>query len=202
LYFAEALFRVADAPIEPTTMEFGRDGKSHTAGWAFCIGRDDLTDRSLTQLEVSMLEKSATEYIDRFRSAHPYLDQANFFTLETACRNYKRGHKGTRYQLCYIDEQHTETMQMMEDWPEYKWLWQKYLEARQAVFPHSMLYENHRDDPVNDSPKAYLGSWTKALRDYGRIPRVEAYFNNQPQRWSEPFRGCDKGVVKRKKARG
>ena len=168
-------------------MEFGRDGKSHTAGWAFCVGRDDLTDRKLTKSEVSMLEKSAAEYIERFRSTHPDLDRANFFTLETACCNYKRGHKGTRYQLCYIDEQHTETMQMMEDWPEYKWLWQKYLEARQAVFPHSMLYENHRYDPVNDSPNAYLRTWTKALRDYGRIPRVEAYFNNQPQLWSEPF---------------
>jgi hypothetical protein len=185
--FAEALFRVADTPIQPPTMEFGRDGKSHTAGWAFSIGRDDLTDRALTQVEVSFLEKSATAYLEQFRSSHPELERADFFTLETACCNYKRGHKGSRYQLCYIDEQHTELMQMMEDWSEYQWLWKKYLEARHVVFPHSMLYENHRDDSVNDSPTAYLRSWTKALCDYGRIPRVEAYFNNQPQRWSEPF---------------
>jgi Alpha-glutamyl/putrescinyl thymine pyrophosphorylase clade 2 len=185
--FAEALFRIADAPVEPPTMEFGRDGKSHTAGWAFCIGRDDLTGRSLTQSEVSMLEKSATEYIGRFHSAHPDLDLASFFTLETACCNYKRGYKGTRYQLSYIDEQHTEMMQMIEGWPEYNWLWQKFLEARQAVFPHSLLYENHRADPANDSPTAYLRSLTRAISDFGRIPRVEDYFNNKLQRWSEPY---------------
>lgn len=185
--FSEALVRIAGVPIEPPTMEFGRHGKSHTNGWAFSIGRDDLVDKHWSAVDVSMLERSAAEYLERFCASHPELERADFFTLETACCNYKRGHKGTRYQLGYIDEQYDDTMKMMADWPEYEWLWKKYHQARQAVFPDSMLFENHRDDPVNDSPRAYLHSWTKALCDYGRIPRVEAYFNNQPQRWSEPF---------------
>jgi len=185
--FAEALYRVADAPIEPPTMEFGRDGKSHTSGWAFCIGRDDLADRPLSAPEVEILERAASIYIEQFHDAFPNLPNVGFFTLETACCNYKRGHKGTRYQLCYVDEQYDEIMQMMNDWPEHKDLWCKYLEARQTIFPASLLYENHRSDPLNDSPTAYLKSWTKALCDYGRIPRVEAFVNNKLQRWSEPF---------------
>lgn len=73
------------------------------------------------------------------------------------------------------------------------------MEARQAVFPHSLLYENNREDAVNDLPTAYLLTWTKALSDYGRIPRVEAYFNNQPQRWSEPF--INRAVLKSGKSK-
>jgi hypothetical protein len=185
--FAEALYRIADAPIQPPTMEFGRDGKSHTEGWAFCTSRDDLLDRNWSHSDVVTLEKSAASYLERFRSTFPELIRADFYTLETACCNYKRGYKGSRYQLCYGDEQYDDIIQMMTDWPEHKALGTLYLQARQAVIPGSLLYENHRADSVNNSPKAYLSSWNKALCDYGRIPRVEAYFNGQPQRWSEPY---------------
>ena len=185
--FAEALFRVADAPIEPPTMEFGRDGKSHTSGWAFCVGRDEWAEKGhrWAEKEVQYLETSAAKYVEQFRAMYPELIRADFFTLETACCNYKRGHKGTRYQLCYIDEQHTDTMEMMNLWKEYRWLWEKYLEARQAVFPASLLFENHSKDA--NSPQAYCESWTKSLKNFGRLPRVEAYINGKPQRWFEPF---------------
>ncbi len=187
--FAEAIFRIADAPIEPPTMEFGKDGKSHTSGWAFCMGHDDWAEKGhkWTKEEVRYLENAAAVYIERFKAMYPKLVRADFFTLETACCNYKRGHKGSRYQLCYIDEQHTDTIEMMDLWPEYRWLWKKYLEARQKVFPASLLFENHSKEAGNSSAKAYGKSWTKSLKKFGRLPRVEAYINGKPQRWFEPF---------------
>jgi hypothetical protein len=200
--FAEALYRIADAPIQPPTMEFGRHGPSHTEGWAFSIGRDDLLECNWSQSDITMLDKSAADYLERFRSTFPDLVRADFYTLETACCNYKRGHKGSRYQLCYADEQYDDVVQMMTDWPEHEALGKHYLQARQAVIPDCLLYENHRGDPVNDSPEAYLSSWNGALRDYGRIPRVEAYFNNQPQLWSEPFRPDARSKVRHKNALG
>jgi hypothetical protein len=187
--FAEALFRVADAPIEPPTMEFGKHGKSHTSGWAFCMGRDDLAEKGpkWTDEEIQYLEKSAAAYLAQFRSMYPKLVRADYYSLETACCNYKRGHKGSRYQLCYIDEQHTELTEMMRSWQEYRWLWKKYMEARQTVLPATLLFENHTSEAANTSPQAYVDSWTKSLKDFGRMPRVEAYINGKPQGWFEPF---------------
>jgi hypothetical protein len=194
--FAEALHRFIKAPILPPSMEFGPDGKSHTSGWAFCIGRDDLVEkmdqkRALTSIEVDLLEHTALKYMQDFAAQIPkeYSERATFFTLETACCNYKRQHKGSRYGGCYIDEQYAETIQMMTDWPEYDWLWQKYLEGRRAVIPHELLYE------LNDheSDHAYCKDWVNCLKDYGRIPRVEAYFNKEKQIWTSiqnlPFYG-------------
>jgi len=171
--FSEAIARFIDAPIEPPTMEFS-EGKSHRSGWAFCIGRDDLTGDTITAAECAYLEETAAAYI----SDKKYMN-AGYFTLETACCNYKRQHKGSRYGGCYIDEQHTETMLMKRDWPEYDWLWDKYLEGRQNVIPKDLLYENS-DTKYEE---AYCKDWTAALRDFGRIPRIEAWQNNQPQVW-------------------
>lgn len=183
--FAEALQRFTNAPIEAPTMEFGNSGKSHTSGWAFSINRDDLVGDQWNKEEVNFLESTAANFIKAFKAEKPTLRNVNFFTLETACCNYKRQHKGSRYGGCYIDEQYTETMQMKKDWPEYNWLWDKYFEGRQQVIPASLLYENFKHLSQNDASDAYIKSWTGALRDYGRIPRVEAWQNDQPQIWTE-----------------
>lgn len=182
--FAEALHRFVKAPIEPLDMEFGPGGHSHTTGWAFCVGRDDFVakldaDKELSQSELTELDTTAAEYISNFQLQHPELQLAQYFTLETACCNYKRQHKGSRYGGCYIDEQHDEIRYMEHLWPEYKWLWTKYMEGRQAVIPASLLYENFN----NQGTKAYMHDWTDALKDHGRIPRVEAWQNGQPQQW-------------------
>ena len=188
--FSEALHRFTDAPIMAPTMEFGPTGKSHTSGWAFCIGRDDLVakmdaDELLTSEEVALLERTAAEYLEKYCLRHCLQGKINslaqFFTLETACCNYKRQFKGSRYGGCYIDEQHTEITQMRHDWPEFTWLWDKYMEGRQAVIPHSMLFENHHD--ISDV--AYQKSWLRALKEFGRIPRAEAWHNQQPQMWRD-----------------
>ena len=173
--FSEALSRFISAPILPPSMEF-KGGKSHRAGWAFCIGRDDLADGVVTRSECRMLEPSARDYNEGL----DYEDNVGFFSLETACCNYKRQHMGSRYGGCYIDEQYAETMLMKEDWPEYAWLWDKYLEGRRAVMPASLLFEN--SGYVNRA-SAYDASWNKSLKNFGRIPRVEAWCNEQPQKW-------------------
>ena len=172
--FSEAIARFIDAPILPPTMEFA-DGKSHRSGWAFCIGRDDLTGDTISNEDCEYLERTAAEYI-----ADKKFIRAGFFTLETACCNYKRQHKGSRYGGCYIDEQYAETMQMKRDWPEYDWLWNKYLEGRQHVVPQELLYENYKAE----TDHAYCKYWVNCLKDFGRIPRVEAWYNKQPQRWT------------------
>jgi hypothetical protein len=184
--FSEAIARFIDAPIEPPTMEFD-EGKSHRSGWAFCIGRDDLTGDTISAADCRYLEETAAAYI--FNKTFP---RAGFFTLETACCNYKRQHKGSRYGGCYIDEQYSETMQMKKDWPEYDWLWDKYLDGRQAVIPHEMLYENNELVRAD----AYCKDWVNCLKDFGRIPRIEAWQNDKRQLWCSikdlPFYTKDK----------
>lgn len=170
--FSEAIERFIDAPILPPDMEFA-EGKSHRSGWAFCIGRDDLTGDTISKKDLEYLEFTAAEYIKDKK--YP---RAGFFTLETACCNYKRQHKGSRYGGCYIDEQYEETKYMKTLWPEYEWLWDKYLEGRQNVIPHELLYENNS---TYEHP--YCKDWTNCLKEHGRIPRVEAYFNGLPQKW-------------------
>lgn len=173
--FSEALTHFINAPIEPPDMEF-KDGKSHRSGWAFCIGLDDLTGDSISKEACQYLEQTASDYIRGLR----FTKNAGFFSLETACCNYKRQHKGSRYGGCYIDEQYEEMQQMMKDWPEYDWLWSKYLEGRQAVIPSSLLFENSQ---FVGKASAYDTSWNRSLKDHGRIPRVEAWLNNEPQKW-------------------
>lgn len=176
--FAEALFHFVKAPIQPPNMEFA-DGKSHRDGWAFCIGRDDLIDKkTVTKAELALLEQSAADYLTKLNRP-----EANFLNLETACCNYKRQHKGSRYGGCYIDEQAWETDYMKTLWPEYNWLWNKYFEGRQAVIPHQMLAELHPENRTSES--AYLKTWNKVLFNYGRIPRAEAWHNKEPQIWHE-----------------
>ena len=175
--FTEALTRFIKAPILPPSMEF-KEGKSHRSGWAFCIGRDDLTGDSVSKEDCQMLEQSARDYIDGLQN----VENAGFLSLETACCNYKRQHMGSRYGGCYIDEQYAETMLMQENWPEYSWLWDKYLEGRQAVIPHSLLFENSRYANMRHI-EAYDASWNKVLKDYGRMPRVEAWSNDELQDW-------------------
>ena len=175
--FAEALARFTSAPIDPPNMEFA-DGASHRAGWAFCIGRDDLSVKALSQTDVAYLERTAAEYMrDR------QWDRAGYFTLETACCNYKRQHRGSRYGGCYIDEQHVEITQMQRDWPEHSWLWDLYMDGRQRVIPHELLYENH----PQTSRHAYQKDWNSSLERHGRMPRVEAWANGDKQKW-EPLK--------------
>ena len=175
--FTEALTKFISAPLRPPTMEFA-DGKSHRSGWAFCVGKDHLVEGKCSKKDIADLEQSALEYIQTLD--HP---DAGFLSLETACCNYKRQHKGSRYGGCYIDEQSWEMDYMMELWPEYRWLWDKYFEGRSAVIPHSLLAEKNPENQTAES--AYIASWNKALMEYGRIPRVEAFFNNKPQMWHE-----------------
>lgn len=170
--FSEALKRLVDAPIEAADMEF-RDGASHRAGWAFCIGRDDLTGDRVTAADIRMLERTAEEYLSGLD-----FPRADRFTLETACCNYKRQHRGSRYGGCYIDEQYAETVQMMTDWPEYSWLWDQYLVGRQAVLPRSLLFELS-----GAKAPAYRKDWNRSMQKYGRMPRVEAWASGEPQRW-------------------
>ena len=181
--FSEALFRFTDLPINPPTMEFGPGGKSHTAGWAFCIGRDDLVDRAenLTPQEIKELDVSAKLYMEWFKETFPKLTLASYFTLETACCNYKRQHKGSRYGGCYIDEQYDEIMYMKNLWPEYNWLWNLYMEGRRVVIPASLLFEKYD----RTTKKAYMTDWCNALKDWGRIPRIEAWQNKEQQVWQK-----------------
>jgi hypothetical protein len=175
--FTEALTKFIDAPLLPPTMEFA-DGASHRAGWAFCIGKDEWDTKTVSKQALEYLEATASDYIRGIN--HP---DAGFLSLETACCNYKRQHKGSRYGGCYIDEQSWEMDYMSDLWPEYQWLWDKYMEGRKAIIPHSLLAELHPDNKTSDS--AYVSSWNNALKNFGRIPRVEAFFNNQPQQWHD-----------------
>ena len=175
--FTEALTKFIDAPLRPPNMEFA-DGNSHRSGWAFCVGEDHLVDGKCSKQDLERLERTAAEYLKKVN--HP---DAGFLSLETACCNYKRQHKGSRYGGCYIDEQAWEINYMKGLWPEYVWLWDKYFEGRSAVFPHSLLAEKNLERFTSSS--AYLQSWNQALKKYGRIPRVEAYYNEEPQYWKE-----------------
>ena len=171
--FSEAIARFIDAPIEPPTMEFAK-GKSHRSGWAFRIGRDDLTGDKISRADCEYLERTAAAYI-----ATCDFPNANFFTLETACCNYKRQHRGSRYGGCYIDEQYDDIVEARKLWQEYDWLWDKYLEGRAAVIPESLLFEKN----TAGQGTAYLKDWVKCLKDHGSIPRVEAWLEGRPQRW-------------------
>ena len=175
--FSEALTKFVNAPILPPTMEFD-EGASHRSGWAFCVGADHLVDGKVSKKDILWLEKSAMDYVSKIN--HP---DAGFLSLETACCNYKRQHKGSRYGGCYIDEQLWEMDYMKKLWPEYQWLWDKYLEGRAEVIPHAVLAEKNLHHFSSES--AYLNSWNKVLKDYGRIPRVEAWFNKQQQVWHD-----------------
>lgn len=191
--FSEALSYFVEAPIEPPDMEF-HEGKSHRSGWAFSIGRDDLTGKNVSADDILFLEKTAKEYIQSLttltalapcqglNATRNYKANVGFFSLETACCNYKRQHMGSRYGGCYIDEQYDEMIEMKHAWGEYGWLWDKYLEGRQAVFPPELLFEN---SPFVNTAKPYDSSWNKSLKDFGRIPRVEAWSNNKPQLWGK-----------------
>ena len=160
-------------------MEF-YDGKSHRTGWAFCLNRDDLAGDKISRTDCDFLERKAAKFIAKLN--HP---NANFFTLETACCNYKRQHKGSRYGGCYIDEQYDELQWAKASWPEYAVLWETYMLGRQAVLPASLLYENNAPQSQPRTDVAYQKSWTKSLSQYGRIPRVEAWLADKPQVWTD-----------------
>jgi hypothetical protein len=177
--FSEALSSFIKAPINPPTMEFA-DGKSHRSGWAFCINRDDLTGRRISKADCAVLEVKAEEFIAQY--SHP---NANYFTLETACCNYKRQHKGTRYGGCYIDEQYDDLAWAMEAWPEYRDVWDLYMKGRQKVLPSSLLYETNAKQSFPRSANAYQKSWVHSLARYGRMPRVDAWFSGEAQIWSD-----------------
>jgi hypothetical protein len=171
--FCEALLRFIEAPLEPPTMEFAK-GPSHRSGWAFSIGRDDLTGKRISKADCEMLEDKAREYI--YACDFP---NAGFFTLETASCNYKRQFKGSRYGGCYIDEHYDRLIQGKNEWAEYKAIWDKCLEGRYEQLPRSLLVE--ANNPNTD--RAYRKDWVKSLRDFGQMPRVEAWYSKEPQRW-------------------
>ncbi len=176
--FVEAMVGMTDAPLEAPDMEFAT-GKSHRSGWAFAIGRDDLVDTDdISKDDMEMLERTAKEYVESVD--HP---NANFLNFETCCCNYKRQHKGTRYAGCYTDEQELETEEARHLMPEFEWLWDKYMKARPEVLPHSVLAEMNPEQW--ETPSAYVASMNKALSNYGRIPRAEAWHNKTPQFWTE-----------------
>ena len=177
--FAEALYNIIKAPIDPPTMEFFK-GSSHRKGWAFCLNRDDLAGKRISKENSDFLELKAAKYIASLH--HP---NANFFTLETACCNYKRQHTGSRYGGSYIDLQYDDIQWARKKWSELDYVWDAYMRGRRAVLPASLLYESETFKGQEASEYAYIKSWNKALRDYGRIPRVEAWFEGKPQVWTE-----------------
>ena len=59
------------------------------------------------------------------------------------------------------------------------------MRGRQALFPAELLYENQVFNEAEVSETVYVKSWNKALRDYGRILRVEAWFEGKAQVWTE-----------------
>ncbi len=177
--FSEALHRFIKAPINPPTMEFA-DGKGIRQGFAFCLDRDDLVEHA-TADDIKWMEGKATAFLHQFECLLGHTKNVNRFTLETCCCNYKRQHKGSRYGGCYVDEQYDALVQMKRDWPEYTWLADAYIQGRKAVLPNSLLYELND----HDTDHAHVKTWNRALVDYGRMPRVEAYFNETPQQWTD-----------------
>lgn len=172
--FAEAMVKFVKAPIEPPTMEF-RGGKSHRAGWAFALGLDRLTGREASPADCQMLEDEAAKYIKS-----KGLSNVDFFSLETCCCNYKRNFEGSRYAGCYIDEQHDEILTTKMLWPEYDYLWDRYLEGRQAVIPKKLLFENFHTEG-----HAHNKSWNRALKDHGRLYALESWYNDTPRYWGD-----------------
>ena len=182
--FAEALNSYTDIPILPRNMEFGEQGKSHTAGWLLANEKRwlDSNHTDLSQEAITDFENWAKDYLTSLK-AQGYTKNVNFYTLETACCNYKRQHKGSRYAGCYIDELYDDLQKFNKDWPEYIDVYYAFMEARQAVLPNDLLYENS-DDFVPNKP-AYQESWHEAFMEYGRMPRVEAWINKDKQRWCD-----------------
>ena len=182
--FAEALKHFTQFPIKPPTMEFGPTGKSHTSGWLLAIEKHRLKRDQILELDKPDLEIQAHSYIVRVRENFPsFYKEADYFTLETACCNYKRQHRGTRYAGCYIDELYDDLQVLKKDWPEYSELYEQYMKARWNVLPKPLLYEANKD--FNPSKPAYQISWHKAFMEFGRMPRVEAWANGKPQRWCD-----------------
>jgi len=181
--FSEALNTYTLFKILPDKMEFGPEGKSHTAGWVLANEKRWLDSRhtEINEKAICEFEDWADSYINRTHFTHT-LD-VNYYTLETACCNYKRQHKGSRYAGCYIDELYDDLQTLKEDWPEYDFLYSKFMEARKRTLPSGLLYENSKD--FDSRKPAYQKSWHNAFKDYGRIPRVEAWANNQTQRWCD-----------------
>jgi hypothetical protein len=184
--FSEALNMYTSFPVKPRTMEFGATGKSHTAGWVmanekawFESDHVEINDEVISKFEID-----AKRYItDTAESKYSDYKNINFYTLETACCNYKRQHKGSRYAGCYIDELYDDIMILKENWPEYEDMANDYLTARIKNLPHSLLYERSADFDPNKP--AYQKSWHQAFMEHGRMPRVEAWANNQKQRWCD-----------------
>lgn len=170
--FSEA-FNHYNEILSPPTMEFAT-GKSHRSGWAFCVGRDDLVAEKVSKADIEYLETSATEYLKTVN--HP---MANRYTLETACCNYKRQHKGSRYGGCYIDEQYDDLIIFKKNWPEYSFITDLYMEARQHIIPKQMRYE----DNVHHTEHSYMKDWRRCLKDHGRILRAEAWHKKETQKW-------------------
>lgn len=189
--FSEALRILADVKIDSAGMEL-EEADSPRAGWAFVIGRDDLAEGPLNIKDRRYLERTAADYLQKCR-----FKNANVFSLETACCNFKRQFKGSRYAGCYFDLQWDESEDMRQKFPEYEPLRKSFMQSRAAIFPNSLLYE-FSPDFRNNAP-AFDSSWNKTMKDYGRMPRVEAYYAGEAQRWGrleQAFPELKKGTVK------
>jgi hypothetical protein len=82
-----------------------------------------------------------------------------------------------------MDELYDDLQTFKVNWPEYEWVYHHYMSARQNTLPNNFLYEKSPDwDP---NKPAYQESWHEAFKEYGRMPRVEAFYNKQPQRWCD-----------------
>jgi len=186
--FAEALSHFTDFSISPPTMEFGPGGESHTAGWILAQQKDWIEfgfGNGLDDNGITHMETGAKFFIDWAKNQNwGNKDNINYFTLETACCNYKRQHKGSRYAGCYIDELYDDLQIMYQDWPEKRKLFDLYMKGRLEKLPVNLLYEMNND--YNPLKPAYQKTWHKAFMKHGRMPRVETWFNNcNRQRWCD-----------------
>lgn len=170
--FSEALKGILKLPIEPPTVEFAQN-KSNRQGWALALGRDDLAGDRISPRDVAWLERQAEDYTIQLGES-----KASYFAFETACCNYKRQWKASHYGGCYIDEMYDEIREVEAKWPERQDLWNQLWAVRPCVFPASLLYENY-----HQAGKAYQRVMHRDFIDHGRIPRVEAWLDGEPQVW-------------------
>ncbi|MGH7744800.1 MAG: hypothetical protein ACREQ5_08300 [Candidatus Dormibacteria bacterium] len=174
--FAEGLHRHADLPILPNKIGFATGGANGIyEGW--CLANNVLANANdpLPKNNYASLERQALKYVKE----HPW-KHSTLFNLETCLCNYHGQWIGNRYAGNYIDEQHDLIRNQKDKWPEYKVIFDLAWKARAAVFPPELVYELH--NPPGEAEKS---SWMRSFKDYGRMIRVEAWHNNQPQVWDE-----------------
>jgi hypothetical protein len=176
--FTEALKDLMAIPIEPPLVEFALNASVRT-GWALAQGHDQMAQGGIHPRHLASMEREAAAYVYSLGKT-----KASYFSLETACCNYKRQHKASHYGGCYIDEMYDEITEMQHKWPERQDLWDELWAGRKATLPATLLYENYYT-----GGKAYQTVLHRAFIDTGRIPRVEAWLDQTPQIWPSAPQG-------------